>query len=158
MEDLDLGTVRFTIEYLGFENSSGKSIESCIWWYDESAEVRVYFNEIGAKFCKEYPQNYNELYRLLNFINARIWVQGSDFSGGSLYKSSNLYNPRIYITEDGCYDITMTFTMPYDFYEVAPLESEDFITATLPDLLNRLSPTIFQLYSVSGVQKKPFHF
>ena len=99
---MDLGTVRFTIEYLGFENSPGKSIESCIWWYDEAAEVRVYFNEIGAKFCKEYPQDYNELYRLLNFINARIWVQGSDFSGGSLYKSSNLYKPRIYMTEDGC--------------------------------------------------------
>lgn len=39
----------------------------------------------------------------------------------------------------------MTFTLPYDFYEVAPLESEDFITATLPDLLNRLSPTIFSV-------------
>ena len=62
------------------------------------------------------------------------------------------------MTEDGCYDITMTFTLPYDFYEVAPLESEDFIIATLPDLFNRLSPTIFQLYSVSGAQKKPFHF
>lgn len=49
------------------------------------------------------------------------------------------------MTEDGCYDITMTFTLPYDFYEVAPLESEDFITATLPDLLNRLSPTIFSV-------------
>ena len=33
----------------------------------------------------------------------------------------------------------------YDFYEVAPLESEDFITATLPDLLNWLSPTIFSV-------------
>ena len=145
LKDLDLGTVRFTMEYLGFEKSPGKTIESCIWWYDEAAEVRVYFNEIGAKFCKEHPQNYNELYRFLNFINARIWVQGSDFSGGSLYKSSNLYNPRIYMSEDGCYDITMTFTLPYDFYEVAPLESEDFITATLPDLLNRLSPTIFSV-------------
>ena len=47
------------------------------------------------------------------------------------------------MTEDGCCDITLTFTLPYDFYEVAPLESEDFITATLPDLLNRLSPAIF---------------
>ena len=102
LKDLDLGTVRFTMEYLGFKNSPGKSIESCIWWYDEAAEVRVYFNETGVKFCKEYPQNYNELYRLLNFINSRIWVQGSDFSGRSLYKSSNLYKPRIYMTEDGC--------------------------------------------------------
>ena len=49
----------------------------------------------------------------------------------------------MYMTEDGCCDITLTFTLPYDFYKVAPLEFEDFITATLPDLLNRLSPAIF---------------
>ena len=42
LKNLDLGTVRFTMEYLGFENSLGISIESCIWWYDEAAEVRVY--------------------------------------------------------------------------------------------------------------------
>ena len=110
LKDLDLGTVRFTMEYLGFKNSPGKSIESCIWWYDEAAEVRVYFNETGVKFCKEYPQNYNELYRLLNFINSRIWVQGSDFSGRSLYKSSNLYNPSY------LYDGRWVLRYNYDFY------------------------------------------
>ena len=143
LKDLESGTVRFTMEYRGFENVPGKSIESCIWWYDEAAEVRVYYNENGAKFCREHPENHNALYRLFNFINARIWIRGSNFSGGSLYKSANLFDPRMYMTEDGCCDITLTFTLPYDFYEVAPLESEDFITATLPDLLNRLSPAIF---------------
>ena len=39
----------------------------------------------------------------------------------------------------------MTFTLPYDFYEVAQLKSEDFITATLPNLLNWLSPMIFSV-------------
>ena len=47
----------------------------------------------------------------------------------------------------------------YDFYEVAPLESEDFITATLPDLLKlAFLQRYFQLYSGSGMQKKPFRF
>ncbi|MDI9486292.1 MAG: hypothetical protein QM214_00015 [Bacillota bacterium] len=141
--DLDLGVVRFTMQYSGFENVPGSSIESCIWWYDEAAEVRVYFNATASKFCKEHPENHLALYRLFNFINARIWLKGSDFCGGRLYKPAYLYDPRIYMTEDGSCDITMTFTLPYDFYEVAPLESEDFITATLPDLLNHIAPAIF---------------
>lgn len=63
----------------------------------------------------------------------------------TLYKTSNLYAPRIYMTEDGCYDITMTCIVPYDFYEVAPLETADFLTACIPGVLNELSPAIFLL-------------
>ena len=56
---------------------------------------------------------------------------------------SCLYTPRIYLTEDGGYDITLTSVIPYDFYELAPLETEDYITACCPELLNGLSPAIF---------------
>lgn len=49
------------------------------------------------------------------------------------------------MTEDGCYDITMTFLVNYDFYETAPLETEDFITAVCPDLMDALSPAVFGL-------------
>ena len=31
----------------------------------------------------------------------------------------------------------------YDFYSVAPLETEDYITACCPELLDKLSTTIF---------------
>ncbi len=33
------------------------------------------------------------------------------------------------MTEDGCFDITLTTIICNDFYEVAPLETEDYITA-----------------------------
>lgn len=145
LKDYDSGIARFTMDYRGFENVLGGSIESCIWWFEEAAEVRVYFNELYSELCKNHPEKHKDLYRLFNFINARIWIQGSDFCGGGFYNSKNLYDPRIYMTEDGNCDITMTFSLPYDFYGIAPLESEDFITATLPDLFNRLSPAILSI-------------
>ena len=49
------------------------------------------------------------------------------------------------MTEDDRHDITMTGIIPYDFFEVAPLETEDFLTASLPELMNALSPAIFLL-------------
>lgn len=147
LKDYDSGIARFTMDYRGFKNVLGGSIESCIWWFKEAAEVRVYFNELYSELCKNHPERHKDLYRLFNFINARIWIQGSDFCDGRLYTSTNLYDPRIYMTEDGDCDITMTFSLPYDFYELAPLESEDFITATLPDLLSRLSPAILSIIS-----------
>ena len=62
-----------------------------------------------------------------------------------LYAPSTLYTPRIFITENDCFDITLTTIINYDFYNLAPLETEDYITAYCPDLLNKLSPTIFSL-------------
>ncbi len=43
------------------------------------------------------------------------------------------------------YDITATILVPYTHYELDELETEDFITAALPDLMNRLSMPIFFL-------------
>ncbi len=51
------------------------------------------------------------------------------------------------MTEDECFDITITTFINYDFYEVAPLETEDYITAYCPDLLDKLSLAIFPLLS-----------
>ena len=49
------------------------------------------------------------------------------------------------MTEDGCYDITATIVIPYDFYEVAQLETEDYLTACIPELMDNLSVVIFGL-------------
>lgn len=82
--------------------------------------------------------------RLLNYINATLWMTYSDGANGLLYDSSILYTPRIFITEDN-FDITITTIINYDFYEIAPLETEDYITAYCPELLDKLSPAIFSL-------------
>lgn len=143
-EDIYDGTDRFTMLYKGYEKSPDKVIESCIYFYEDVMECRVYYTATGAKWC-ENSKNLSEFMRLLNYINARVWPCGSDGIGGTLYIASHLYAPRLYMTEDSCYDITMTTIIPYDFYEVAPLETEDFLTACCPELMDALSPTIFML-------------
>ena len=62
---------------------------------------------------------------------------------GDVYKRQIPYTPRIYLTEDDCYDITITTIINYDFYEVAPVETVDYLTAYCPELLDKLTPAIY---------------
>lgn len=141
-QDIDSGAPRMNILYTNCAFCPDRMLEGCIWFYKDSMEARTYFNQNSAEWCRT-SSHIPELMRLLNFINARVWPSTSDGMGNSLYMPSSLYTPRIYLTEDSSYDITLTSVIPYDFYELAPLETEDYITACCPDLLNDLSPAIF---------------
>lgn len=107
-------------------------------------EVRVYYSKLGAEICQK-SNHLSELYRLLNYINARLWVRVSDGLEGALYQSQYLISPRFYVTEDEMQDITATMLISYTHFELDTLEMEDFITAALPDLLDRLSMPVFLL-------------
>lgn len=123
---------------------NGWDLQGCIWLYENSMEVRVYYSELGAEICKK-SKHLPELYRLMNYINARLWVGVSDGMDGVLYQSQYLISPRFYITEDEMQDITATMLIPYTHFEMDVLELEDFITAALPSLLNSLSVPVFLL-------------
>ena len=139
-EDFDNGVPRITMLYKGYNNCPDKVLESCIWLHANEMEVRVYFDEKASSWCKN--SNYIDgMMRLLNFINARVWPQTVDGMEGNLYQSHYLHTPRLYVTEEAA--ITMTSMIAYDFYSVAPLETEDYITACCPELLDKLSPAIF---------------
>lgn len=141
-EDIDCGVSRYTMLYEGCDCCPDKVLEACIWFYQDFMECRVYYDCNGAKWCRE-SEHRGELLQLLNFCNARVWISTDDGRDGALYRPNYLYTPRFYITEDGHFDITMTVMIPLDFYELAPLETEDYITAACPDLLNKLSIPIF---------------
>lgn len=143
-EDVDDGIDGIAILFKNCEHCTNNYMEGCIYFYDEEMEVRVYYNELDAKLCAK-SSHKSELFELFNYINAKIWPRGTNEFAGGLYEASYLYAPRIYMTEDGCHDITMTDIIPYDFFEVAPLETEDFFTASLPYLMNKLRPAIFCL-------------
>ena len=138
-------THRFTMIFKNCNNCPDKILESCVYFYQDCMEVKTYFNQNAANWCKEYQENLPSVIRLLNHINATVWMCSTDGAGGSLYVPSTLYTPRIFITENDCFDITLTTIINYDFYKLAPLETEDYITAYCPDLLNKLSPAIFSL-------------
>lgn len=138
--DINNGCQRFTFVFRA-ENAPDYCVESCIWFYDgDIAEARCYYTAMGAEICKN-SEHKDELLRLLNFINARVFLSCGDSYG--LYEPHMLYNPRMYVTEDSCFDITLTTIMNYDFWEVAPVETADYLTAYCPELLDRLARPVF---------------
>lgn len=139
------GTPRLTMIFKNCDNCPDKILESCVYFYQDCMEVKTYFNQNAANRCKEYQENLPSVIRLLNHINATVWMCSTDGADGSLYTPSTLYTPRIFITENDCFDITLTTIINYDFYKLTPLATEDYITAYCPDLLNKLSPAIFNL-------------
>ena len=136
---IDSGVPLITMAF-AVEKVPGGYVESCIWWFEDVAEARVYYNEAGMNICAE-SEYRDELIRVLNYINARVFM--SCGGGHGSYKPAMLYTPRIYMTEDGFYDITITTIINYDFMEVAPLETADYITIYCPEYLELLSPAVF---------------
>lgn len=133
-----------TMAFKNCDSCPGHITEGSIYFYEDCMEARVYYSEIGTKWCKE-SKHLSELYRLMNYLNAKVWPRVNDGMNGTLYKSEHLITPRFCVTEDGCQDITTIMAIPYSHFELDVLEIEDFITAALPDLLDSLSAPIFLL-------------
>lgn len=138
------GIPRITMVFKNCDRCPDYITEGCIWFYEDFMEVRVYYSKLGAEICQK-SKYLPELYRLMNYINARLWVGAPDGMDGALYQSQYLISPRFYITEDEMQDITATMLIPYTHFEMDVLELEDFITAALPSLLNSLSVPVFLL-------------
>lgn len=142
--DLMEGIPRITMVFKNCDRCPDYITEGCIWFYEDFMEVRVYYSKLGAEICQK-SKYLLDLYRLLNYINARLWVSVSDGLEGALYQSQYLISPRFYVTEDEMQDITATMLIPYTHFELDILEMEDFITAALPGLLDDLSIPVFLL-------------
>ncbi len=132
------------------EKAPDRCVEGCIWFYEDAAEVRAYYSVSGSEKCKK-SEHKDELLQILNFINARVFL--SCGQPGGLYEPHMLYTPRMYMTEDGCFDITITTMVNYDFWEVAPVETADYITIYCPELLGKLAYPIFGVLGGIGIDK-----
>lgn len=142
IEDNDDGFARYTMQYRA-DNAPDGYVESCIWFYKrDTAEVRVYYNAAGAEICRN-SKYIDTLLQLLNYINARVFLSCGDAYG--LYEPHMLYTPRMYLTVDGCFDLTITTIINYDFWEVAPMETLDYMTCYCPELLDKLSYPVFSV-------------
>lgn len=141
-EDTFENTKGLSMAYTGYVNCPNMALENCIYFHSDCIECRTYYTKLGSEICKN-SAHQADLYRLLNYINAAVWPCTSDGSDGNLYQPSHLYSPRIYVTEDGYYDITATSVILYDFYEISPIITADYITACIPELMDKLSPFIF---------------
>ena len=139
--DFSDGVCRYTMCFYE-KNSSDKIIESCVWFYSDAMELRTYYSQNVSYLCRENIDNIPELMKLINYINACVWMDLTDGTNDRKYNSCCLFTPRLYITEDGFYDITLTTMIPYVFYEVMPVQTENFITGYCPELLDWLNPAV----------------
>lgn len=144
-EDVYEGTSRITMSFSGYLNSPSKRIEACVYFYKASRaiEARVYYAEPGPQIVKEKHERLPALFRVLNFLNACAYVKNMDGAGDKIYSPSYLLQPRYYMTEDECYNITASVVMDEDCFWVAPLEIEDFLTVALPSLMEELSLYVY---------------
>lgn len=127
------------------DNCPDKVLECSIFFYESGMETRVYYNANASTWIRDNKDDLSNMYRLLNYINAMVWPFTQDGLGGVLYETRHLQTPRFYITEDGNYDLTATTLIDYDHFEMAPLETEDYCTAAIPELMNKLSIPMFLL-------------
>ena len=150
LKDEDDGCIRYTMQYRA-DNAPDGYVESCIWFCEkDKAEVRVYYNATGAEICKN-SEHHDSLLQLLNYINARVFLS-CGYSQG-LYEPHMLYTPRMYLTVDDGYDLTITTIVNYDFWEVAPIETLDYMTWYCPELLDKLSYPIFSVLKGGAVEE-----
>ena len=138
------GTERIIIVFRGCNNCPNKILEGCIYFCEKFMECRVYYTQAAAELCGK-SNHIMEFMRLLNYISASVWPRVNENFSGEIYSPASLYTPRIYMTEDGFHDITLTAQIAYEIFELAPLETLDFITASCPELMDALSTPIFML-------------
>ena len=137
------GNPRITASFSGYPNSPSMRIESCFYFEASAIKIFVYYAKPGPTIVEQGAERIPELYRLLNLINSSVFIKNIDGVRNELYSPSYLLQPRFYLTEDGCNDITASIVMEEDMFWVAPLEFMDFVTAGLPMLMDQLSPYIY---------------
>ena len=142
--DTDNGSTGIVVALPHCYDCPDKRLEAELSFYDSCIEARVFYTQNAASWVEE-STNKDALYRLMNFINARVWPQSHDGADGTLYSANCLICPRIYVTEDDSYDITATTMIDYNICDMAPLEVMDAVTVSMPQILNELSAPIFLL-------------
>lgn len=130
MDIRDLNTV-----YISFhvEQAPDSIIECSVWFRKSGMEIRGYYSKNAAEWCSTHANRFPEVFAVINFINARVFL-------GNL-----LYTPRLYLTADNHPEFAITTIIPYDFFELAPLETLEYITIYYPELLGKLSSPLFMV-------------
>lgn len=108
-------------------------------FYDSTAYARMSYNSICAEICRE-SEHIDELYRLLNYINAHIFtdhpITSREMKG--LYTA---FDPRLFIDEESGFNIIVSATVGYELWN--KYQTVSFFSEYLPKLLEFLSPFIF---------------
>lgn len=127
----------------GYHRCPDRTLECSIYFFKTWLEAMVYYTANASHWIADRPERLPDIYRLLNFISASVWPFKNDGVGGALCSSHHLNTPRFYITEDGHNDLTSTTVIDYNIYAMTPIETAEYITAAIPELMDELSIPLF---------------
>lgn len=131
------------VSLLDCESCPGKLLGVDFYFHNNCMEVKVHYSATATKWIRERKNHLANLYRLLNYINAMVWMPTNDGKQGEIYPYSYFYTPRFTITEDGSYDLCCTSLVDYDVFNMAPLATLDYFTAVVPAYFEELAQPIF---------------
>lgn len=160
----ELGVPAISMRLEGFPDCPEQALEACVFCFRSVVEARCYFTETGSLICQG-STFIPELYRFLNYLNAHIWMNLSDGSGGQAYPSSYLTTCRFYMTEDDGKDICCAIMVPIEHWLAAELQYGDFFTRFMPEIMHKLAPAFFGILmggvtateAISYVRKELLH-
>lgn len=116
---------------LHFNINSPGGVEINVKLYDDRMYVVAFYPDEIPKACKK-TNSVSELRKVINFINSSIFID-------------ELYYPRVFISDDGFLDIAMMTGIPYDFFEMAPMESCEYIVDYCPEFMERFAIPILNV-------------
>ena len=126
----------------GFPDCPEGAVELSLFFFDTVVEARCYYTQTGSRICQDTTHS-PELYRFLNYLNARLWLNMSDGAGGCIYAAEHVTTPRFYMTEDEGQDLCCTIVVPNWQWEADELKYGDYLTRYMPEVMNSLAPAFF---------------
>lgn len=114
----------------------GNIIESDFHLFENRMLARAFYPVEVAEMCKNADKKrVSSLLRVINFVNETL-LSGFDIP----------YNPRMYVSTDGCGDIAIKTMIDYRIFELLPQqETLNYLTIFYPQVMEELS------YPIIGV-------
>lgn len=133
----DLDTI-----YLNYNIQVPGGLESDMKLFEDKLYVRAYYTEeVANEIGMLDSEKIHGLRQVINYINANAFFE-------------SLYTPRLYLSTDGYYDIAIKTVIPYDFFELAPIETLEYITAYYPECMEKFAvPLLFLIYKKMSVDQ-----
>lgn len=137
------GIISTVIVLYHHEHCPDRTLEACVTFNNNFLEERVYYDSNAAGWYRQASSNRTALMKLINYININVWPLSADGAGGQFYQPQHLYVPRICLNEETG-DIFAMSVIPFIFYELTQLQTNDYLTAFVPELMDRIAPAVFE--------------
>jgi hypothetical protein len=118
--------------YLWYDLKSVGGIEEDVHFCSDYLYIRSYFSQQVSERIATFGYK-DKLLDIINHINANV-----DFD-------HLISTPRLALSTDGAYDVFLSASIKYDIYELGLVECCQFISAYMPEFMEKIAPYILSL-------------